>query len=114
MTDGAVGTRPGLGDVALDIRFVRPGPLTHSFGFHGISYLNMSLDGVNGPVAWWGTVPEAMVPTFAYVHRVVHEEGVRAGQGLDRVGGVVTRGVPGGSRGVRARAPGRAVVTGGV
>jgi hypothetical protein len=51
-----------FGNVVLDARFLFGGTVTAAVGLRGTVPLGRS-DGANGAAAWWGTVPQATVPT---------------------------------------------------
>ena len=55
----------GLGNTVLDVRFVFGRVPTQAIGIRA-TLPSGSRYGARGPVAWWGTVPSATVPTFGF------------------------------------------------
>lgn len=64
----------GVGNVSLEVHWVFGGRSTHTLGLRGQLDLADRRDDPRGPIAWWGTVPVAMVPqralTLAYAGSV--------------------------------------------
>ncbi|MDP2306585.1 MAG: hypothetical protein Q8P18_11235 [Pseudomonadota bacterium] len=56
-------TGAGLGNTVIDARLLFGRGSTHGFGLRG-TLPTGDRDGPDGPVAWWGTVPEATLPTL--------------------------------------------------
>lgn len=52
----------GFGNVLLDARFLFGGKVTLAVGVRG----TLPAAGWTQPVAWWGTVPQATVPTYGF------------------------------------------------
>lgn len=52
----------GFGNTVLDLRWILGRGSTHALGLRGTLATGMR-DGAHGAVAWWGTVPQATLPT---------------------------------------------------